>query len=181
MEILIVIIVIAFVIYILYKKYVDGGVEIQSKDKGYDMNNPPFKMAFSILTKTELKFYSELKRKIDLDKYVICPKVRVWDVLWVKTYANNKRTFINKISKKHFDFVICDIKNFKPLCAVELDDKTHQQEDRIERDNFIDELFRNLKFDVIHVKVQNTYDDEIENIIELVSHISLKDNSVYEE
>ena len=130
----------------------------------YDPNNyidtakSPFLIANSLLTKAEMNFYNVLKDIIDDEKQIICPKVRIIDVLWTKTYrVENKLTFINKVNRKHFDFVICDKETLKPLMAIELDDKSHEEESRKERDEFIDALFKDLNFKVVHIPVKYSY------------------------
>lgn len=132
-----------------------------------DISKSPFLIVNSLLTKAEMNFYQVLKNAIDNEKQIICPKVRMIDVLWTKTYRmENKLTFINKVNRKHFDFVICDKETLKPLMAIELDDKSHEEESRKERDEFVDSLFTELNFKVIHIPVQYSY-----NITELKEKI----------
>lgn len=134
-----------------------------------DTAKSPFLIANSLLTKAEMNFYQVLKNIIDNDKQIICPKVRMIDILWTKTYrVENKLTFINKVNRKHFDFVVCDKETLKPLMAIELDDKSHEEEARKERDKFVDALFAELKFKVIHIPVQYSYNvNEIKEKIDV--------------
>lgn len=134
-----------------------------------DTAKSPFLIANSLLTKAEMNFYQVLKNVIDNEKQIICPKVRMIDVLWTKTYrVENKLTFINKVNRKHFDFVICDKETLKPIMAIELDDKSHEEEARKERDEFVDALFTDLKFKVIHIQVQYSYNaNEIKEKIDI--------------
>lgn len=125
-----------------------------------DLSKSPFLMTNSLLTKAEMNFYNILKICID-DNKIICPKVRMLDVLWTKTYhVDNKIAYLNKVNRKHFDFIIADKETLKPLIAIELDDKSHEEDERKERDEFVDKLFLNLKFPVLHIKVGYTYDAE---------------------
>ncbi len=48
----------------------------------------------------------------------------------------------------------------KPLYAIELDDKSHEEDNRKERDSFVDKLFGKLNFNVIHIKAQMQYSIE---------------------
>lgn len=43
------------------------------------------------------------------------------------------------------------------MCYIELDDPTHEREDRIERDLFLDKIFKNT-IKLVRIKVQNYYD-----------------------
>jgi len=143
-------------------------------DDYIDTAKSPFLIANSLLTKAEMNFYQVLKNSIDNEKQIICPKVRMIDVLWTKTYrVENKLTFINKVNRKHFDFVICDKETLKPLMAIELDDKSHEEESRKERDEFVDALFTDLKFKVIHIPVQYAY-----NINEIKEKINIAKTTI---
>lgn len=140
-----------------YSKFEQAEPEFDPNDY-IDTAKSPFLITNSLLTKAEMNFYNVLKDVIDNEKEIICPKVRMIDVLWTKTYrVENKLTFINKVNRKHFDFVICDKETLKPLMAIELDDKSHEEESRKERDEFVDALFTDLKFKVVHVPVKYSY------------------------
>jgi hypothetical protein len=161
------IIIVGLIVYIVYSKYKNGLSENTANEKiedeviKTDLGNPPFKMVFSILTKNELEFYKVLRQAIDGNQYVICPKVRILDLLWVfPNYVKNKNIFLNKVNRKHLDFVICEIDTMKPLYAIELDDKSHEEDNRKERDSFVDKLFEKLNFNVIHMKAQMQYINE---------------------
>ena len=43
---------------------------------------------------------------------------------------------------------------------IELDDNTHNQAKRIERDNFINKLFKDLDIKLLRIPVQNYYNME---------------------
>ena len=89
-------------------KFEQAQPEVNTNDY-IDTAKSPFLIANSLLTKAEMNFYQVLKNVIDNEKQIICPKVRMIDVLWTKTYrVENKLTFINKVNRKHFDFVVCD-------------------------------------------------------------------------
>lgn len=181
---LLICIIIAYIAYIKYKEYINNqglknNTKIQNnnlsdreKTQTKEENQPieynpndyiniaksPFLIVNSLLTKAEMNFYQVLKSVIDNETQIICPKVRMMDVLWTKTiYVKDKQVFINKVNRKHFDFVICDKETLKPLMAIELDDKSHEEEARKERDEFVDALFTDLKFKVIHIPVQYAY------------------------
>ena len=148
--------------------YVDIQQGVKAEDSKFiDTDKSPFLIANSLLTNAELNFYKVLREAVS-ESQIICPKVRMQDVLWTKTYrVKDKQSFINKVNRKHFDFVICDKDTLKPLMAIELDDKSHEEDDRKERDEFVNALFtKSLGFRVIHIPVRYSYD-----IIELQGKI----------
>lgn len=107
-----------------------------------------------LLTSTELKFYKLLKNitdKLDLTLFV---QVSLYEIVKNKSYQN-----FNKIKSKSIDFVITE-KNCKIKMCIELDDKTHKNQKRIERDNFINQLFNELNIKLLRIPVQNFYNLE---------------------
>lgn len=62
-----------------------------------------------------------------------------------------------KINRKHVDFLICDNETLKPIVGIELDDSTHQRQDRQLRDQFLNQVFETAKLPLIHIKVKQGY------------------------
>lgn len=89
-----------------------------------------------LLTKRELQEYLKLKRYADARGWLICPKVRIFDLIEPKKGAAKRQTLINKIQSKHVDFVLVD-QSMNVIGVLELDDKTHDRADRKDRDSFV--------------------------------------------
>lgn len=89
-----------------------------------------------LLTKRELQEYFKLKQYADARGWLICPKVRLFDLIEPKRGAAKKQALINKIQSKHVDFVLVD-QSMKLIGVLELDDSTHDRADRKERDGFV--------------------------------------------
>ena len=70
-------------------------------------------------------------------------------------YSTHTKYF-NKIASKSIDFVLVDKKCRIKLC-IELDDNRNKKKNRIERDNFINELFKELEIDLLRYPVYNIY------------------------
>lgn len=118
----------------------------------------------SLLTKHELFFYRSLVPVVKELGYMICCKVRMADII-KPVYNTNWQTAFNKISSKHIDFVLCDKKTMKPLLAVELDDRSHERFDRIERDNFVNIAFKDAGIPILHVKNSDDLKQKITKIL----------------
>lgn len=118
--------------------------------------NEKYRKRNNILTKTELKFYKILKPITDKMNLLICPQVVLYEILNTRQYNNRK--YFNKISNKSIDFVITD-ENMEIKMCIELDDYTHTRNDRIERDNFINELFREMNIKLIRIPVTYNYNE----------------------
>lgn len=87
-----------------------------------------------LLTKRELQEYYKLKQYADERGWLICPKVRLWDLIEPKNSKN--QTLVNKIQAKHVDFVLVN-RNMDVIGVLELDDSTHDRPDRQQRDSFV--------------------------------------------
>ena len=92
--------------------------------------------ARQLLTKRELQEYLKLKRYADARGWLICPKVRIFDLIEPKKGVTKRQTLINKIQSKHVDFVLVD-QSMKLIGVLELDDSTHERADRKQRDSFV--------------------------------------------
>lgn len=106
---------------------------------------------------SEREFYYILNDILG-DKYLLFSKVRMSDLLYLPKYMHNSYHYLNKIQSKHIDFLICEKQNIKPLLAIELDGNSHLRDDRIERDEFVDEIFKDADLPILHIKVSNRYD-----------------------
>jgi hypothetical protein len=47
----------------------------------------------------------------------------------------------NRVNQKTVDFVVCERATMRPLCAIEVDDRTHARANRIARDDCVNALF----------------------------------------
>jgi very-short-patch-repair endonuclease len=88
---------------------------------------------------------------------VFC-KVSLGDIFYVKSSdASKYRVYTNKIDRKHVDFLLCNPKAVRPFLGIELDDKSHQRNDRQERDQFVDQVFAAAGIPLVRVPVKHTY------------------------
>lgn len=146
--------------------------KISVKENNYISNNTeydntyyymPYMKNHSFLTFNEYKFYLSLKQYItknNLD-YIIIPRANLKEFITV-TEKKHYRAYFNKIRSKHVDFLVCT-QNFKPIMAFELDDHSHYRNDRIKRDKFVDELFKEIQLILIHFKSEKYYSPNIFN------------------
>lgn len=114
------------------------------------------KLKSSLATKTELVFYNKLKEILNVD-YNIFSKVRLADLIYTKQYSE-----FNKVKSKHFDFILTD-NNLKPLIAIELDDKSHDNIKNKENDYKKNVIAESVGLKIIRVRVENM--DDISNLL----------------
>lgn len=104
-----------------------------------------------LLTKNEYREYMTL-RKIAAEKdLIICPKVRLLDIIEPRKGEKDYKTLFFKVQAKHVDFVICD-KDLRIKAVLELDDNSHDQKDRQDRDAFVDQILTSVGYKVIHTR-----------------------------
>lgn len=115
----------------------------------------PYRTRDDFLSPAEQSFYLVLNAMMG-EKFTICPKVSLADIFFVTRPNENKGAY-NRINRKHVDFLICEQKTIKPRFAIELDDSSHQREDREERDGFVDAVFNAAELPLIHIPVRNAY------------------------
>lgn len=103
-----------------------------------------------LLTWNERQNYFTLRDAAERKKLWICPKIRLADLIKPhngKEYMSN----FGKIKAKHVDFVICD-RDMNVKLIIELDDNSHYQKKRIDRDKFVDEVLIATGYKIIHTR-----------------------------
>lgn len=119
----------------------------------------PYIINERFLTPAEREFYF-LLREHTPEEIVICPKVRLADILAVESENKKYMVHFNKIARKHVDFLLCDASDMQMLCAIELDDSSHELKERKERDRFVNRAFAAAGLDIIHIPLKSEFEDE---------------------
>lgn len=102
-----------------------------------------------LLTQREQRQYAFLKQIADEKNVLICPKVRLLDLVSPVHGVRNYKALLSKVMSKHVDFVICDQEMYV-LGIIELDDSTHFRQDRIQRDEFVDTVLKGAGYKIKH-------------------------------
>jgi very-short-patch-repair endonuclease len=114
----------------------------------------------SLLTKAEDNFYKVLDVIAKENNYIIQTKVRLEGLIGVRFYAENWYGLRNRIKSREMDFVLCEKRDssLDTLLVIELDDSSHQREDRIERDRNLDHILHEAGLPILHIPVAYSYD-----------------------
>lgn len=107
-----------------------------------------------LLTKNEWYAHKKLMELAKQHNLIICPKVRLLDIIEPRKGEKDYKSLFYKVQAKHVDFVICD-NAMKILGIVELDDSSHDQKDRQERDEFVNEILESVGYKIIHTRYIN--------------------------
>lgn len=121
---------------------------------------PEYRKSKSLLTFRERELHRALCRAND-NEFALMLKVRMGDFIYLANSPLDRKAHNNKILCKHVDFLFCDKFTLEPLLVVELDDSSHKQEDRIERDKFKDETFQAVGLTCLRIELQEKYEWEI--------------------
>lgn len=95
--------------------------------------------------------YQRLKAIAEPMGFTVFAKVRLLDLLEPVRGNRKYKTYFYKIQAKHVDFVLCDSK-LVARYIIELDDSSHDTEERKERDAFVDEVVKSVGYKIIHTR-----------------------------
>ncbi len=105
----------------------------------------PYFLSEEFITPAEKNFFFNLQTIVG-ESAQIFSKVKLGDLFYVKTGDYGKNcSYMNRIDRKHVDFLLCAPNTLQPILGIELDDKSHQRADRQERDDFVNHVFRSSK------------------------------------
>jgi ssDNA-binding Zn-finger/Zn-ribbon topoisomerase 1 len=126
-----------------------------------------YQKADALFTPAERSFLGVLQQVVG-DNAAIFGKVRVADVVEPKTGLGRsaRQKAFNKISAKHFDFLLCDKEDLSVACAIELDDGSHNSKRRQERDEFLKGVCNAAGVPLVQVPAKSGYViDEVKQLI----------------
>lgn len=105
-----------------------------------NQNRPIYEKQGSILTDAEKKIYNFLEFRLP-NSVKIMTKIRLADLIKLKDDNLNNKDAFYKIAYKHIDFVVLN-NDLELMCAIELNDYTHELSERMERDSFVDKVMK---------------------------------------
>ncbi len=113
----------------------------------------------SVLTPAELAFLEVLEPALPRGVRVL-GKVRLEDIFGVKKGLGSGacQSARNLINRRHVDFLLVDEAGFAPLAGIELDDRSHDAEDRRQRDLMVDDIFKGAGLPLLRFPVRKSYD-----------------------
>lgn len=138
--ILILLIVVVIVILALAKK--------GKNTEGKTSNALPYFRKKTLLNEKEQVLFHRLIEA--MPTCYVMTQVRLADIVGIKK-SDNRQSWFNKIQNKSVDFVICD-KAFVVLACIELDGKTHAQEDRQKADGNKDEALKAASIPILRIE-----------------------------
>jgi hypothetical protein len=112
----------------------------------------------TLFTPAERSFLGVLNQVVG-ENTKIFSKVRIADVVTPKKglSRSDRQRALNKIISKHFDFILCNNDDLSVLCAIELNDKSHQADDRKQRDKLVTKVCDSAGLPLIEIKAKQSY------------------------
>ena len=136
MTILIIFVILMAVVFIVLKKFSPDIFNNEEKESKSPYN---YKKKDFLMSRAEHEFFNILVEVIG-NQYYVFPQIHLSTILDNKIVGQNWRGAFRHIDEKSVDFVICDKAYIKPILAIELDDKTHEREDRKGRDGEVERI-----------------------------------------
>ncbi len=116
----------------------------------------PYRLRDDFLSPAEFSFFKVLSSAVG-PQLTIQSKVRLADIFFVAR-PNENRSYFGKISQKHLDFLVCDSVTMQPVFGVELDDSSHNRNNRQKRDEFIESVSHAAGLPLLRFPAQRDYD-----------------------
>ncbi len=112
-----------------------------------------------LLSRAEHEFF-DLVTEIVGSNYYVFPQVHLITLLDHKIKGQSWRGAFRHIDEKSVDFVICDKSYIKPLLAIELDDRTHNYESRMLRDEEVNRILQDAPLPLLRFENHGNFNKE---------------------
>jgi hypothetical protein len=114
----------------------------------------PYRRRNFVFSASEHSFYKVLRTLVP--DHMIFVKVRLADLVSVKTSGPSYWQHFNPINRKHIDFVVCD-PTLAPVLAIELGDSLHHADARHSRDELVNSVLATALLPIIRVPERRRY------------------------
>lgn len=147
-----IVIVLAIVAGLLKDKFDLGGGEEEKTKKKYDYKKRDF-----FMTRAEHECYDALSKAVGAE-YLIFAQVHLPTLVDNKVVGQNWKAAFRHISEKSVDFVLCDKSYIAPKLAIELDDRTHERPERVERDHEVERILKDAGLPLLRLENHGRFD-----------------------
>ncbi|MEM0553188.1 MULTISPECIES: DUF2726 domain-containing protein [Aeromonas] len=133
----------------------------------------PYDLQETLFTPAERSFLGVLDLAVG-DKARVLAKVRVADVLTPQAGLGKSKwqQHFNKISGKHFDYLLCHPTDLSFVCAIELDDSSHRHQKRKARDLFLKTACDSAGLPLLQIPASSGY--QVEELREQILPLLVK-------
>lgn len=122
--------------------------------------NYSYKKKDFFMTRAEHECYDALIAAVGRDYYVFA-QVHLPTIVNHKIKGQSWQGAFSHINRKSVDFVLCDKNYISPKLAIELDDKSHQEEDRKIRDQELERILSEANLPLLRLENRGHFDRTI--------------------
>lgn len=144
------IIILVFVVMAITPK------KASEKQPKLNLDNLPYTKK-ALLSKAEYNFFRAMQ--FYCPGMIICPKVGLIDIL-DPPRGKEYMKYFGHLGKKHVDFLLVHPESMEIICAVELDDKSHQKDKAKQNDDFKNAAFKASGIPLIRIQAKEAYTAE---------------------
>ncbi|MDY0097532.1 MAG: DUF2726 domain-containing protein [Candidatus Dojkabacteria bacterium] len=140
------------------------------RKKGPKTNTYKYERKEHLITKSEKEFLVTLE-SITKNIFYIFPQIHLPSLINHKIPGQNWKGALSHIDRKSVDYVICDKTNLKPLLVIELDDSSHQAEDRVKRDTEVERILNEAGVPLLRISHSDMNNRELirEQLLKVLS------------
>ena len=140
--------VVSLIAYLIIKKF-----KPKNNSKNKNQSSQVKYQSKQLMSKYEKYFYEILSKNF-AQEYIIMPQVNLASI--IEKIKDFPKQYQNELYR-NIDFGIFDKNSMKPLLLIEINDKTHNQPDRIKRDLKVKEICNqaNIKLITFYTKYEN--------------------------
>ncbi len=150
----------AIILFRFLKDKNNGGDRPAGTKTEYKYQKKPF-----LVTNAEQSFFKRIEGVIS-DEYYVFPQIPLSALVDHKVVGQNWKSAFAHVNRKTIDYVICDRDNLKPLLAIELDDWSHDKDDRINRDFEVERILKESGLPLVRFRdIKEMTDDELSKVI----------------
>lgn len=135
----------------------------EKEKRGYEYRKRNF-----FMTKAEHDLF-DLLIEIFGEEFYIFAQVHLSTLFDHKIRGQNWLGAFTKINQKSVDFVLCDKSYISPKLAIELDDKSHDRQDRIDRDEEVERIFEMAGLPLLRLKGATDREEITQKVKSLIS------------
>ncbi len=145
-KLILIIVAIGVIVLVITQLMPNKKRNVESEER-YDLNR--YYLKNSIVTPVEKWMYVIIKDELP-EEYMVAPKVGIKDFVGVKK-GNNYMKYFGHIAQRHIDFLVCKRDTLTPAFGIEIDDTSHEQQQRKTRDQENDDIFNAIGIKVLHI------------------------------
>lgn len=140
--------VVSLIVYLIIKKF-----KPKNNSKNKNQSSQIKYQSRQLMSEYEKYFYEILSKNF-AQEYIIMPQVNLASI--IEKIKDFPKQYQNELYR-NIDFSIFDINSMKPLLLIEINNKTHNQPDRIKRDLKVKEICNqaNIKLITFYTKYEN--------------------------